>query len=56
MNMNSEQKETIKTEKTVYIDDREFTVVSIFGGTKSSSELLCDLAVRQFLYADNLKI
>jgi len=42
-------------ETTVYIDDREFKVVSIFNGTKTASELLCNLAVKKMMYANDFE-
>ena len=40
----------ITKETTIHIDDKEFTVISIFNGTKTSSELLYGLAVKRVLY------
>ena len=40
------------TEKTstVQVDGKDFTVISIFEGTKTASQLLCDMAVSRITY------
>ena len=39
----------VTKESTVHIDDKEFKVISIFNGTKTSSELIYGLAVKRIL-------
>jgi hypothetical protein len=39
----------ISKERTVYIDNKKFTVVSVFEGTETASKLIYDMAVNRVL-------
>ncbi|MCL2071910.1 MAG: hypothetical protein FWH07_06740 [Oscillospiraceae bacterium] len=43
------QNNAVSKEKVVYIDDKKFTVVSVFQGTQTASKLLYDMAVNTIL-------
>lgn len=47
------EKEPVIKETTVQLDNTTFHVVSVFQGTKTSSELLYELALKRILYEDN---
>jgi len=40
----------IEKTSTVQVDGKDFTVISIFEGTKTASQLLCDMAVSRIMY------
>jgi len=42
--------EIIEKNSVMQVDDKDFTVISIFEGTKTASQLLCDMAVSRITY------
>ena len=44
------QIEPMEKTSTVQIDGKDFIVISIFEGTKTASQLLCDMAVSRIMY------
>ena len=40
----------IEKSSRVQIDGKDFTVISIFEGSKTASQLLCDMAVSRIMY------